>query len=60
MLKHLEGISDQKIVDINIPTGVPRAYWLNARMLADKAVYLGDPAELEKRIAAVKSQTSRK
>jgi 2,3-bisphosphoglycerate-dependent phosphoglycerate mutase len=60
LLKHLEGISDREIVDINIPTGVPRAYRLNTQMLAEEASYLGDPVELERKIAAVKSQTSRK
>jgi 2,3-bisphosphoglycerate-dependent phosphoglycerate mutase len=60
LLKHLEGVSDSEIVGINIPTGVPRAYKLNAQFLAEKADYLGDAAELEKKIAAVKSQTARK
>ena len=26
--KHLEGISDEEIVDLDIPTGVPHRYWL--------------------------------
>lgn len=60
LLKHLEGVSDKDIVDINIPTGVPRAYRLNAQMLSEQAGYLGDPAEVEKKIAGVKSQTAKK
>jgi 2,3-bisphosphoglycerate-dependent phosphoglycerate mutase len=55
LLKHLEGLSDEAIVDINIPTGVPRAYTLDAGFKATSARYLGD--DVEKRIAAVKAQT---
>jgi 2,3-bisphosphoglycerate-dependent phosphoglycerate mutase len=55
LLKHLEGLSDEAIVDVNIPTGVPRAYKLNADLKAESARYLGDGVEA--RIAAVKAQT---
>jgi 2,3-bisphosphoglycerate-dependent phosphoglycerate mutase len=55
LLKHLEGLSDDAIVDINIPTGVPRAYKLDAQFKAVSARYLGDGVEA--RIAAVKAQT---
>jgi 2,3-bisphosphoglycerate-dependent phosphoglycerate mutase len=55
LLKHVEGLSDEAIVDVNIPTGVPRAYTLDAQFKAVSARYLGEDAE--KRIAAVKAQT---
>ncbi len=55
LLKHLEGLSDEEIVDINIPTGVPRAYKLNGELKAERAMYLGEG--VEERIAAVKAQT---
>ncbi len=38
---------------------MPKAYHLNAEMKADDSYYLGDPAELEKKIAAVKAQTGK-
>ena len=59
LLKHLEGIGDDAIAEINIPTGVPKAYHLNAELKADDTYYLGDQAELEKKIAAVKAQTGK-
>ncbi|HTQ14922.1 MAG TPA: 2,3-diphosphoglycerate-dependent phosphoglycerate mutase [Rhizomicrobium sp.] len=55
LLKHLEGLSDEAIVDVNIPTGVPRAYKLDAGLKAANARYLGEG--VEQRIAAVKAQT---
>ncbi|MDE2182240.1 MAG: 2,3-diphosphoglycerate-dependent phosphoglycerate mutase [Alphaproteobacteria bacterium] len=59
LLKYLEGISDDAIVDVDLPTGIPKAYRLNASYKADDAKFLGDPAELERRINAVKAQTKR-
>lgn len=57
LLKHLEGISDEAIANVNLPTGVPKVYQLNADMKAQNAYFLGDQAKLEQRIAAVKAQT---
>jgi 2,3-bisphosphoglycerate-dependent phosphoglycerate mutase len=60
LLKHLEGLSEDEIVAVNIPTGVPRAYRLAPNFQsALEAGYLGDPAEIEAKIAAVKSQTKK-
>ena len=58
LLKHLENVNDDEIVGINIPTGVPRAYRLDANLKAVDAHYLGDAGEIEKRIQSVKSQTA--
>ncbi|HEY1632736.1 MAG TPA: 2,3-diphosphoglycerate-dependent phosphoglycerate mutase [Rhizomicrobium sp.] len=55
LLKHLEGLSDEAITDVNIPTGVPRAYKLDKDFKAISARYLGEGVEA--RIAAVKAQT---
>jgi 2,3-bisphosphoglycerate-dependent phosphoglycerate mutase len=57
LLKHLESVSDEAIVDVDLPTGIPKAYRLNAAFKADDAKFLGDPEELERRINAVKAQT---
>jgi 2,3-bisphosphoglycerate-dependent phosphoglycerate mutase len=59
LLKYLEGVSDQDIVNVDLPTGIPKAYRLNADWKAADAKFLGDPAELERRINAVKAQTKR-
>jgi 2,3-bisphosphoglycerate-dependent phosphoglycerate mutase len=57
LVKHLEGISDADIVDVNIPTGAPLLYQLddNLRPLAPGR-YLGDPEEAKRRAAAVASE----
>ena len=59
LLKHLEGKSDAEIEAINIPTGVPRAYKLNAGLLSERHAYVGDPDEIAKRINTVANQTKK-
>jgi 2,3-bisphosphoglycerate-dependent phosphoglycerate mutase len=59
LLKYLEGVSDKDIIGVDLPTGIPKAYRLNSAYKADDARFLGDPAELERRIAAVKAQTKK-
>ena len=56
LVKHLDGISDAEIVALNIPTGVPLVYELDAKLRPLKHYYLGDPAEVAKRTAAVSAQ----
>jgi 2,3-bisphosphoglycerate-dependent phosphoglycerate mutase len=56
LVKHLDGLGDDEIVELNIPTGVPRVYELDADFQPTSWRYLGDPAEVEKRAAAVKAQ----
>jgi 2,3-bisphosphoglycerate-dependent phosphoglycerate mutase len=57
LIKHLEGVSDDDIAGMDVPTGIPRAYRLDASFKAAEARYLGDPNELARRTAAVKAQT---
>ena len=56
LVKHLDAVSDTDIVNENIPTGIPLVYELDAALRPVKHYYLGDPAEIEKRIAAVAAQ----
>jgi len=56
LVKYLDGVSDTEIVNLNIPTGIPLVYELDAALKPLRHYYLGDPAEVEKRIAAVSSQ----
>ncbi len=56
LVKHLDGISDADIMGLNIPTGIPLVYELDERLKPVSHRYLGDPAEVEKRIAAVAAQ----
>ena len=56
LVKHLDAISDGAIVKENIPTGIPLVYELDADLKPLRHYYLGDPAEIERRIAAVSAQ----
>lgn len=58
LVKHLEGLSDREVVELDIPTGVPRVYELGVDFKPTSWRYLGDPAEIERRAAAVKGQAS--
>ena len=44
LVKHLDGISDEAIADLNIPTGVPLVYELDDALSPVKRYYLGDGA----------------
>ena len=52
-MKYLDGISDEAIVGMNIPTGVPLVYELGSDLKPLRHYYLGDAAEVAKRAAAV-------
>ncbi len=42
LVKHLDGISDEAIVDLNIPTGIPLVYELDDTLKPISSRYLGD------------------
>jgi 2,3-bisphosphoglycerate-dependent phosphoglycerate mutase len=56
LVKYLDGISDRNIVGLNIPTGVPLVYELDAQLKPLRHYYLGDPEAVAKATAAVASQ----
>ena len=56
LVKYLDNIPDEKIVGLNIPTGVPLVYELDAELKPVKSYYLGDQSEIEKKISAVANQ----
>jgi len=58
LVKHLDGLTEQEVVDLDIPTGVPRIYELDADFGVRSWRYLGNPAEIERRAAAVKAQAA--
>ena len=60
LVKMLEGISDGEIAELNIPTGVPRLYELDANLRPTRAEYLGDPAAIATAAAAVANQAKAK
>jgi len=56
LIKHLDNISDDDIVGVNIPTGQPLVYELDDDLKPLRHYYLGDPAEIEAAMAAVAAQ----
>lgn len=56
MVKYLDQVSDADIVDLNIPTGVPLVYELDANLRPIRHYYLGDASAIEKAMAAVAAQ----
>ncbi|MGP1405753.1 2,3-diphosphoglycerate-dependent phosphoglycerate mutase [Filifactor alocis] len=60
LVKYLDNVSDEEIVGINIPTGIPLVYELDKDFKPIKHYYLGDPAEVEAKMNAVKNQANAK
>jgi len=58
LVKHLDALTDQQVVDLDIPTGVPRVYELDGDFRPRSSKYLGDPDEVERRAAAVRDQAA--
>lgn len=56
LVKHLDGISDDEIPALNIPTGVPLVYRLDENMERIDSTYLGDPSEIAAAARAVADQ----
>ncbi len=56
LVKHLAGISDEEIVGLNIPTGAPLVYELDAEMKPLNSYYLGNQDEIRKAMEAVANQ----
>jgi 2,3-bisphosphoglycerate-dependent phosphoglycerate mutase len=56
LIKYLDGISDDDIVGLNIPTGRPLVYELDEALQPIRHYYLGDPEEIARATAAVAAQ----
>jgi len=56
LVKHLDGISDGEIAELNIPTGIPLHYVLDANLKPTKAGEYLDPAAAAEAIRAVANQ----
>jgi 2,3-bisphosphoglycerate-dependent phosphoglycerate mutase len=57
LVKHLDGVSEEAVVALNIPTGIPLVYELDAELKSLGSRYLGDPAAVKKAAEAVANQT---
>jgi 2,3-bisphosphoglycerate-dependent phosphoglycerate mutase len=58
LVKYLDGISDEAIVELNIPTGIPLVYELDADLKPVRHYYLGDAKAAEEAAARVAQQSS--
>jgi 2,3-bisphosphoglycerate-dependent phosphoglycerate mutase len=60
MVKMLDRMTDEAIVELNIPTGVPLVYELDAKLAPVSSRYLGDPEAVKARAEAVARQAEKK
>jgi 2,3-bisphosphoglycerate-dependent phosphoglycerate mutase len=57
LVKHVEGLTDEQIVGVNLPTGVPLVYELDDELRATSDHFHGDPDEVYEKIKGVMGQT---
>ena len=60
LVKYLDSISDEEIVELNIPTGIPLVYELDDELRPRGHRYLGDPEAARKAAEAVARQAQKK
>ncbi|MGC8781808.1 MAG: 2,3-diphosphoglycerate-dependent phosphoglycerate mutase [Anaerolineae bacterium] len=60
LVKYLDDISDEDIIELNIPTGIPLVYELDDDLKPIRHYYLGDPEAAARAAAAVAAQASRR
>jgi len=60
LVKYLDNVSEAEITELNIPTGIPLVYELDADLKPIKHYYLGDQEAINAAINAVANQTKKK
>jgi len=60
LVKYLDGVSDDDIVGLNIPTGIPLVYELDDDLRPIRHFYVGDPKAVKKATQAVAGQLEKK
>ena len=58
LVKYLDDVSDERITQLNIPTGIPLVYRLDDNLSPIEHFYLADESELDKSISEVQNQSS--
>ena len=56
LVKYLDEMSNESVLELNIPTGVPLVYELDENLRPIKREYLGDPEAIKQMMAAVANQ----
>jgi 2,3-bisphosphoglycerate-dependent phosphoglycerate mutase len=59
LVKHLDGMSDEEVTQLNIPTGIPLVYELDDEIRAIRRYYLGDREKAEAAAKSVAEQAGR-
>ena len=59
LVKYLDNVADDEIVELNIPTGIPLVYELDDSLRPIRHYYLGDPEAAARAAASVAAQTAR-
>ncbi len=57
LIKYLDQITEEDIVSLNVPTGIPLVYELDDGLKPKNSYYLGDPDKAAAAAAAVEAQT---
>ncbi len=60
LVKYLDNVSDDEIVEFNIPTGIPLIYELDKDLKPIRHYFLGNQEEIQKKIDAVANQAKAK
>ena len=60
LVKYLDNISDEDIVELNIPTGIPLVYELDANLAPLRHYYLGDAEAAARAAQAVANQATKR
>jgi 2,3-bisphosphoglycerate-dependent phosphoglycerate mutase len=56
LVKYLDNMTNEAVIALNIPTGVPLVYELDENLKLIKHYYLGDEQEIARKAAAVAAQ----
>jgi 2,3-bisphosphoglycerate-dependent phosphoglycerate mutase len=56
LVKYLDHLSDEKILELNIPAGIPLVYDLDENLNVNTKNYLGDQIAINQSINSVKNQ----
>jgi 2,3-bisphosphoglycerate-dependent phosphoglycerate mutase len=60
LVKHLKGVSEKDIAELNIPTAVPLVFELDENLNYIRDYYVGDQAKIQAKIAGVAAQGQKK
>ncbi len=60
LIKYLDNVSEEAIVELNVPTGMPLVYELDEDLKPIRSYYLGDPEKVKAAMDAVAAQGKKK